>query len=579
MHPYLWLPLLACGLSALAAGMMFSRDPAAAANRRLALLSLCNAFWAMCEVLWNTSVDPARALAYVKLSSLGWIWIGPLAFQGFLAASEERMPRMERLVPAGYAVALGLLVAEWTTDWLHPGVVRTSWGWGYEFGPAFAVFYLLTLGGVSLGLFAGVRAYRRYASPAERSQGFLAFGAVGATLLVASLTDGLLPAFGVQLPRFGTLALGLVGATIAWSYFRFGYSLLAPGRFAPEILEALADGVMLIRLSGDVRILNRGMARLLGRPLDAVRGTHVGRWLPFLPLRPPREVENLEGELLLAGQRRVPVAVSTSFVRDKRGLPIGLVLIVHDLREIVALRNRLVTSGRLAAVGQLAAGIAHEINNPIAYVRSNLALLRNHWDSIEKAIDPESAGADVLELVDEGRELIAESLEGIDRAAGIVRDVKGFSHAGVGARQTVDLNPLLDRVVRIAEPQLRGRARIERHYAAIPPIPCAPQELQQVFLNLVLNAGQAVAEGGRIAIRTGEDDGAVVVAVEDDGSGIAPEHVDRIFDPFFTTKPVGEGTGLGLAISYQIVRNHGGEIAVDSERGRGTRVTVRLPAA
>ena len=577
MHPYLWIPLAACVASSLTAGMIFARDPGSRANRQLALLGCCTAFWAMCEVVWNASDDPEQVLGLVRLSTLAWVWLGPLCLHLFVAAAEERVSWAERALPIGYGLAGTVLVLAWTTDWLHRSVVRTSWGWAYEFGPLFPAYYALTLAGFGLGFWSAVRVYGRYASPAERSQGRVVLLALGTPLVMASLTDGLLPMLGVQLPRLGTISLAWMGGIIAWSYFHFGYSLLAPGRFAPEILESLGDGVILVRLNGVVRNVNRGTARLLGCPADAVRGLPLRQILPFVSLDPPQEIDDREGELCVGPDRRIPVSISSSLLRDKRGLPIGVVLIVRDLREVVALRHRLVTSGRLAAVGQLAAGIAHEINNPIAYVRSNLGVLREHWQALEKEL-ADDAGPHARELLDEGHDVIAECLEGVDRAAAIVRDVKGFSHAGEGQRQTVDLAPLLDRVLRIAEPQLRGRvAHVERDYAPTPPVPCAPQELQQVFLNLVLNAAQAVRPEGSIAVRTGVEGDSAVIVVEDDGCGISPDVMGRIFDPFFTTKPVGEGTGLGLAISYQIVRNHGGEIRVSSEPGVGTRFQVRLP--
>jgi len=132
-------------------------------------------------------------------------------------------------------------------------------------------------------------------------------------------------------------------------------------------------------------------------------------------------------------------------------------------------------------------------------------------------------------------------------------------------------------VLHMAAAQLRGRATVERYYVELPAIACVPQELKQVFLNLIVNAGQAIADGGTIRIATETRGGFVTVRVEDDGCGIAPENLERIFDPFFTTKRVGEGTGLGLGIAYHIVRSHGGEIRVDSELGRGSRFRVKLP--
>lgn len=579
MHPVLLIPLFAVVGSALTAGIIFARDPNSAANRQLALLSLGTAFWAICEVMWNTAPDAETALFYVRLSALGFVWIGPVCLHVFLAAAEERSPADEHLLAAGYGLAGVMLVLAWTTPWMHPAVVRTAWGWAYQPGPLFPVFFLLTLVGFGAGLWSGIKAYRRYASPAERSQGVPLLLTLGGILVTASLTDAVLPLLGVQLPRLGTATLTLLGVSIAWSYFRFGYALLAPGRFAPEILESLSDGVLLARLDGRIRNANRGMARLLKQPVAALRGRGLHEVLPFVGIDPPRSFEALEGELDASPRRPIPVSVSGAVLRDKRDLPIGLVLVVHDLREVTALRDRLVTSGRLAAVGELAAGVAHEINNPIAYVRTNLGLLRSHWQRLTKEVeDRRGSGGELDEALDEGDDLIGECVEGIDRAAAIVRDVKAFSHAGSRERVSTDLAPLLERVLRVAAPQLRGRARVQLELdPGLPPVRCAPQELQQVFLNLILNAGHAVGAAGRIRIESYRDRDDAVVVVADDGDGIAPEDLDRIFDPFFTTKPVGEGTGLGLAISYQIVRNHGGEIRVESAPGEGTAFRVRLP--
>jgi two-component system NtrC family sensor kinase len=173
--------------------------------------------------------------------------------------------------------------------------------------------------------------------------------------------------------------------------------------------------------------------------------------------------------------------------------------------------------------------------------------------------------------------MIDESLEGVDRASAIVRDVKGLAHAGRGERAMADLNDLLDGVLRMAAPQLRVTAVIEKDYGVIPLVACAPQELQQVFLNLVLNASQAISHRGTLRVRTESQNRSVMVWIEDDGCGIETDLLDRIFDPFFTTKPVGEGTGLGLGIAHEIVRKHGGEITIDSKLGRGSVFGVRLP--
>jgi two-component system, NtrC family, sensor kinase len=242
---------------------------------------------------------------------------------------------------------------------------------------------------------------------------------------------------------------------------------------------------------------------------------------------------------------------------------------VRDLREIDALQQRLVLSGRMVAVGQLAAGVAHEVNNPTSYVRSNLLLLREYWQKPEE---------ERTSLFADGAELIDESLEGVERIASIVQQIGRFSRGGSDERERADLNLILDAALRMARPRL-GEVRIEWLPGELPEIDCAPRELEQVFLNLLLNAADAVGPAGTIRIAGAVAGARVRIDVADDGSGIAPEQLARIFYPFFTTKPVGQGTGLGLAISYEIVQRHGGEIEVRSELGRGSVFSVWLPLA
>jgi len=183
---------------------------------------------------------------------------------------------------------------------------------------------------------------------------------------------------------------------------------------------------------------------------------------------------------------------------------------------------------------------------------------------------PDSA---VERILDDGFEMIEESGEGLSRVAAIVRDVGGFSRPCQLERENADINKLLDTAARIAHPQLRHRATVERRYGELPLVSCTAQELMQVFLNLLLNAAQSMEMVGTIRLVT-EHDGDRVI---DDGNGMGPEILERIFTPFFTTKAVGEGTGLGLSISHQIVEKHGGTIDVESTLGEGTAFHISLP--
>jgi PAS domain S-box-containing protein len=390
-----------------------------------------------------------------------------------------------------------------------------------------------------------------------------------------SLVDGLLPVLGVQLPRIGTLGVALVGAQVLWHLERFGYSRLSPTGFSSRILRTLPDGVALVNLNGRVRLANERMAALIGCTLAQAEGVRIAEHLDPALFEPPRELREVAAELRPGAGRPIPVSVSAAPLLDNASAVMGVVLIVRDMREVSMLRDRLVTSDRLVAVGQLAAGIAHEINNPLAFVRANLSHMRREWPRVAREL---REGGDAS-APSEWADLIADTLDGVDRAAGIIRDVKAISHSGEGEQALADLNALLEQVLRVAAPQFKSRVRLETSYGRIPPVPCAAQRLQQLFLNLVVNAAQAIDGQGVVRITTQRSGDTVMVTVEDDGCGIPAELAERIFDPFFTTKRVGEGSGLGLSISYEIVRSHGGEIWVDSEPGRGTAFHVRLPIA
>jgi len=528
-------------------------------------------------VLSQSRSDPEAALVFAKVSSLGWAFIGPLGVGLALAVTGEAASRIRRALPALIAVGGLFVLLDWFTPWFHTGVVRTHWGWGYVLGPAFVLFHLYALACMCFAFEVGRQAYRKMNTARDRHRACWMGAGILGSFALAGITDGLLPMFGVQVIHIGAIVHASLGGAIAWTFYRSGYPLLAPGLFASEILEALPDGVAMLRLDGRIRYGNSTMAKLLGHSTSELDGLDVRELIDGLRDYPIDELTELECDFSSDGEEVVPVSLSSVALSDRQGSPIGIVLVARDLRELEALRGRLVVSGRLAAVGELAAGIAHEINNPLAYVRANLSLLRQHWESLGTEVEKSGSSGMFDELIAEGAEMIDESLEGVDRATAIVRDVKGLAHAGRGERTMADLNELLDGVLRMASPQLRVTAVVEKNYGLLPLIACAPQELQQVFLNLVLNASQSISDRGTIRVRTEAQNRSVMAWIEDDGCGVDSELIDRIFDPFFTTKPVGEGTGLGLGIAHEIVRKHGGEITIDSKPGRGTVVGVRLP--
>ncbi len=576
MHPYVVVPILACILTAATAIAVWTRDPG---NRRvwpIAAVSALASIWAFCEIGWNLAPDAGTALVWMRASALGWVPIGPVALHALMVARDRDTRGIRVLIRADYGAAGALLVLAFGSPWMIADAVRTWWGWTAVPGPAMVLQYGITGGSVAAGLALGWR--QRVLAPEERRRARAVRFAIGVPLVVASLTDVILPIFGIHaLPRLGTLSLALIGGIHVWSFVRYGESILVPEGLTARLLRSLPDGIASLKLDGRIRAANERLAALLGTTPAALVGKRITRFLSVDPTDTARELRDVECSLIPATGSPVDVSLTTLLHRDRRGGPSEIVLLVRDLREVVALRSRLLTSGRMAAVGELAAGIAHELNNPIAYVRSNLAVLREHVQGLAKELRGSSASSKLMPVLAEAEEIVDESLEGMDRAAGIVRDVREFSHAGGAERQSADLRTLVEQSVRVARLQLPRRARVEHALEGLPPLLCEPQRLKQVFLNLLVNAAQAVGEGGHIRVTGAPLGPGIELVFADDGGGIPPAHVERIFDPFFTTKPVGVGTGLGLAIAFRIVEEHGGRITAEAGEPVGTRFRVWLP--
>ncbi|KTC93983.1 ATP-binding protein [Legionella erythra] len=264
--------------------------------------------------------------------------------------------------------------------------------------------------------------------------------------------------------------------------------------------------------------------------------------------------------------------------------------------ELQSTQSQLVQHSKLVAIGQLAAGIAHEINNPIAYVASNTKTLNDYAEVIKSVLNNMEQRLDQSQDVElknywqklskeknlsfiwqDMTDLIKESSEGLRRVSEIVKDLKFFSHTDEGEMQKANINQCIDVTLKMIWNELKYKCTIKKEYGELPDIICNPRQLNQVFMNLLVNAGQAIPEQGEITITTGVESSHVFIAIKDTGTGISPENMEKLFDPFFTTKPVGTGTGLGLSISYNIIQKHQGQIKVSSKKGEGTTFTVYIP--
>jgi len=319
----------------------------------------------------------------------------------------------------------------------------------------------------------------------------------------------------------------------------------------------------------------------------------------------------LVGAPCLQDEMVVGLVCALSDVTDQHMIEEQMLALNDSLEEMVAERTRdlqqandelkqtqsqMLHQEKMASIGQLAAGVAHEINNPMGFIASNLnslgkylekfnnyidfqdQLLISHLDDEDRELmEAERKKIKVDYLLEDSRDLIDESLDGAKRVQEIVRNLKSFSRVDQADEQLTDLNECLDNTIAIAWNELKYKVVLEKEYGELPTLSCHPQQLNQVFMNLLVNGAQAIAEKGIIKIKTWHDGKMIYVAISDTGCGIPQEHLSRIFEPFFTTKEVGKGTGLGMSISYDIIHAHGGRIDVQSRVGEGSRFTLCLP--
>jgi PAS domain S-box-containing protein len=357
-------------------------------------------------------------------------------------------------------------------------------------------------------------------------------------------------------------------------------------RRSEESFRSLIEGspeAIFVHRGGPLVYVNPFTVRFLGLPASRLVGTSVLQYVH------PEDREEAAGWLDVPPGQVRPGASELRFVQPNGRMmtaevsclsilfqgELATVVSARDLTDRKQMQSRLVLSDRLVAMGTLAAGVAHEINNPLTFVISNLSFLANELRTLVGEVAPGRLG--------ELEEVLREAAMGANKVRQIVADLKTFSRADDDVPTAVNLQNVIESAITIARAELRARARVVRDYVEVPPVEGSEGRLGQVFLNLLINAAQAIPPGRpeqneiRVTLRAVQ--GHVIVEVRDTGAGIPPEMRSRIFDPFFTTKPVGVGTGLGLFVCQGIITRFGGEISMESEPGHGTTFRVIFPMA
>jgi two-component system, NtrC family, sensor kinase len=400
-----------------------------------------------------------------------------------------------------------------------------------------------------------------------------------------------------------------------------------------SVLDSISEGVLGLDLGRHITFANRAALGMLGQTLEGVVGRHEHELLhphradgthypadecPLTWLDDGTGMYGIEDHFLRRDGSLINVQISAALLQVPDGKT-NAIIMFRDLgehkenraallkafadldvlnRRLETAYDKLLQSEKLASVGQLAAGMAHEINNPIGFVSSNLSSLENYvksllglldsYDTLERdnvipaeklsALTTQKQKIDYDYLRTDVPELLRESRDGIERVRKIVQDLREFSHEGAEAQWAdTDLHQCIDLTLSMLARELADRYEISKQYGDIPHVYCLASEINQVLLGVFLNAAQAIEGQGHISVRTQRLGARVHVEIGDSGCGIPEEVLSRIFDPFFTTKPVGAGRGLGLSIAYGTVQRHGGDITVTSEAGKGTIVNLYLP--
>lgn len=337
-------------------------------------------------------------------------------------------------------------------------------------------------------------------------------------------------------------------------------------------------GVVLLLLVVVLVATSRMILRPLQHLVEAAHRIETGKFGAQIPIESETEIGLLTESFN---------QMSTKVAEARKELESKIDELERSNKELQEAQAQLVHSAKMVSLGQLVAGIAHELNNPIGFIYSNMNHLREYGEKLGKIVEASGSGPQKLAeakeqndydyIMEDMPRLIKSCEDGAKRVRDIVVGLRNFSRLDEAQIQDVDVNEALDNTLSLLQGELKNRIHVIKVYGALPKLRCYSSQLNQVFMNILSNAAQAIQGKGEITIRTSAEQEALKIQISDTGQGMSSEILEKIFDPFFTTKDVGQGTGLGLSITYGIVKRHGGDIQVQSEVGKGTTFVVNLP--
>ena len=575
------IPFAVVLMAAIFCAISFAWDSDRRETRAMSAIFACAGLWALLDLFSQLESDPARAIRWLELMHLPPLLLGPATLALLARMLPRSRPELRFWIRLSVFWACGLGLASLAWSGSIRGVTVAPWGdWIPTHGLPSIVFILL---GVVPPVAAAGRAAleaRKSLVTGGRSRLRALVMVVALTVVTAISTDLLLPAAGIAVPRLGALVLVLsAGAMWLRVLHERGELFHTPYGMARAVLAELRDGVALIRRDGTVLSANTRLAELLGRRSQELVGLRLDQIAKVRDEDVRRGVQDLESILYRESGASLPVALSSSPARDRRGSVIGAVVVFRDLRDLDQLRRRILTSGRMAAVGELAAGIAHEVNNPVAFMRADLNLLARRLEELEATWAKTSGRGGSLAILDRAPARVERSLGCLDRIAEVVADVRDFAHVGAAGDQGSDPLALLEGALRLARLECGERVEIRVRAEPMTERVASGQDLKQVLLTLLRELVTGSVAGGVIEVE---------LARQDDGLRLQLRS-DRLAEPAasllgrFERARAGARTelhgDLGVAIAFELIDRMEGVIEVHESEQGGMELGLRLPFA
>lgn len=573
MVDFIIIPMTAILVSAAFGAVGVAWDSDRRASRSMGALFLCIGGWALVDLLTYMETDPVRALAWIRWAHLPVLMIGPSLLwvvAQMLPQSRGRLEHHARFGAVGcFLIGMG---AAFLPD-LTVGMVPTDFGgWMPRYG---SVAIVLMPMGTVLPVYAAYEATRIEARAAyQQSDARRAWGlrvSVVLSLLIAMPTEYILPLLEIPVPRLGAFSASFAAAVVWLAVLHDTEDLLVtPRGVARALLEELHDGVALVALDGMILSSNARFAELANREGDTFLGMHLSNVIdaPFEALRDG--IEDRESVLRMADGAHIPISLSSSIAKSPMGKAIGIVVVVRDRREIDMLRTQLLSAGRLAAIGELAAGIAHEVNNPVAFIRSDLNLLKERVEEVRTQVRASPSHEDSAGVLDRAHLRVERALLGVERVAEVVVDVREFAHVG-GARQGgSDPESVIEGAMRLARMHRGDEVELRVANVAGSDRIDSGQELKQILLSVLRPLAAMTSKGGRIDVDLRTDEQSVTI-----GLSATPlsESVADVRDRF---ELLG-ASDLGLASAGELLEQLDGRLSLDDLGATGLRLEVEIP--